>query len=132
MSKNITRFFYLNPDHHSGYRAKLTPDHDPLPLDILRNAVEVYRDEDIVIVNCILSPEQLQDLADIALCDSLSGEAIMNLDIACSYCGEEYTDRPLYGLFWYFPALVGQKQVGVDEETGEPIMQDIVRRIIWK
>jgi hypothetical protein len=128
---NITRFFYLNPDQHEGYRAKLTPDHDELPLDILRNAVEVYRDEDIVIVNCILSPEQLKDLEELALCDPLSGEAIVNLDIACSYCGEEYTDRPQYGLFWYFPALAGQKQVGVDEETGDAIMVDIVRCIRW-
>ncbi len=131
MSLNIQRFFCLRPDQYDNWQGVLTPDHDILAIDILTNAAEVYRDADIVIVRVILSPEQCIDIQQISdFADPLSTEVILGLDIATSYCGENYTAEPKTGLFHYFPSLTGKKQVGIDEE-GQPIMADIVRRVTW-
>lgn len=131
MAINTVRFFNLNPDQHVGYKAVLVPDNDILPLYTFNNAAEIYRDYEKVIVSAIISPELLSEIKAITECDPLSIEAVHELDIADSYCGKDYTDEPVAGLFWYFPELSGKHKIGIDPDTGQDIMMDIAKRVEW-
>lgn len=123
----ITRFFKMTPEQVDGYHAALIPDGDVLPLDILRNSKEVYRDNEKVIVQALLDSRLLSDIQAATDVDPLTVEGIQTLGIAGSYCGEEYSDRPLFGLFSYFPELAGTKVVGQDEEGRDIVVHKVLR-----
>lgn len=123
---NVTRYFVAKPDQVRGYNYSLTPDNDILALDVLKNSAKVYEDDDKVILLVIISDKTQARLADIAeVDDALSLEAVSTLDILGSYGGMSKAD-----LFFRFPELEGQKQIGTNED-GQPIMVDIVADQKW-
>jgi hypothetical protein len=126
------RFFKTTPDLHNGYSTALMCDNgDILPLDVLRNSREIYRDETKVIVHALISDRLMADIVDLAEVENpLSPEAVQALGIVNAYCGEEYSSEPYKGLFWYFPDLAGQR-VGGQDEDGNDIMVDKVLRHTW-
>ena len=133
IEQNVTRFFCLTPEQHSGYRGILYPDDtDLLGLDVLHNAVKVYEDAEKVIVYSILAKEQIYDICDIGEVgeeNKLTFVALNALNILGRYCGTEYSSVPYYGLFWFFPEL--DYEIESTDDEGNTIMTPAVKRISW-
>ena len=140
MSLNEQAYFFVRADQYDKYRAVLTPDHDVAPLTILTNAIQVYPGqagtvqgyENVKLICCIIGPELQKDLKDIAETDDWASlETVLGIDIIGKYAGRDLSYTPRWGVFENHPALDGRVSIGVDEETGEPVMCDIVNRVQW-
>ena len=118
----IDRIFKCAPDQDISL---LIPDGDNLPLDQWNNAMEIYRDEEKVVVRVRLDEACLRDMAEQTGMDPLTLEAVMTIDIAGSYVGET-----LESVFARWPELAGDKVVEHDED-GNEIMAPIVSRAVW-
>lgn len=123
----VTRFFKLSPDQGRDHLAYLVPQDDVLPLDTFKNVKEVYRDDEKIIVYIAFSNRDIADIANFCNAeDPLSLEALLELGIAHLFCGNDYTDTPGTGLFWFFPELKGT----IDQEfDGEQVKIPIVKRV---
>ena len=122
----IDRYFVCLPDQAANYKAILMPDNDNLPIDIFINAMEIYRDEEKVILRVRLDMRTITELQNQTECaDPLSLEAVGLLGITGAYVGPT-----LESVFEKYHELEGQVQTGEDEE-GDPIMTDIVSRATW-
>lgn len=139
-SVNQIAYFFVPADSHSGYRAILAPDGDVLPLTVLTNAIQVYPTaagtisgyEDVKLICCIICPELQADLKDIADTDDWATlSTVIGIDIVGKYAGRDLSYTEKWGVFAEYPSLDGQIQVGIDPESDEPIMSDIVNRIQW-
>jgi len=141
MSKiNEQAYFFVLPGQHSRYRATLCPDKDVAPLTRLSNAIQVYPTNagevpgylSMKLICCIISQELQADLKDIAETDDWASlETVLGIDIVGKYAGRDLSYTPNWGVFENHPGLDKQVQIGVDAETGEQIMHDIVNRIEW-
>jgi hypothetical protein len=140
VEQNAQAYFLLRNGQHSGYRAVLTPNNDVEGLALMPNSLLAWDNSvtpvtgftDEILVLTIIGPELQANLEELAECeDWQSLEAVFNLDIIGKYAGREYSDKEHWGLFSFLPQLQGQVQTGIDEETGDLIMQDIVRCIRW-
>lgn len=137
---NKQAYFFVGADQHRKYRAVLTPDNDVAPLTRLTNAVQVYPTQagtvsgygDVKLICCIISPELQADLEDIAETDDWATLAtVAGVDIVGKYAGRDLSYTEKWGVFEYHPNLDGQVQIGVSQETGKPVMCDIVNRVRW-
>lgn len=137
---NDQAYFFVGADQHDKYRAVLTPDNDFTPLTRLTNAIQVYPGpagtitgyENVKLICCIINPELQADLEDIAETDDWATLAtVAGIDIVGKYAGRDLSYTEKWGVFEYHPTLDGQVQIDVDEETGDPIMQDIVNHVRW-
>ena len=137
---NAQVYFFMKTAQHSGFRGVLIPDNDPLPLAHLTNCIQVYPGEagtvpgyeDVILVLCIISPELQRDLEDIAETDDWATlSTVAGTGIISKYAGRDLSYTHKWGVFEMHPALDAKVQVGTDEETGKPIIRDVVSRIRW-
>lgn len=119
----IDLYFECSPEYYDSRLCELSlmPDNDVLPVDLLRNCFELYRDDDKVIVVYRADPGTIAELQNqTESVNPLSQEAVDSLGIIGSYIGNLFDD-----IFVRYPELKGTAAVQTDE--GE-IEVDIVRR----
>ena len=119
----INLYFECKPEYYDSrlYELSLMPDNDVLPVDLLRNCFELYRDKTKVIVVYRADPGTIAELQNQTDClNPLSQEAVDSLGTTGSYIGNQFED-----IFIWYPELEGT--VTVPGENGDE-EKDIVKR----
>ena len=118
----IDRIFQCKPGQDI---TLLIPDGDSLPLDQFNNAMEIYRDDEKVLVMVRLDKGCLDAIRYQTDMEPLSIGAVLALNFSGSYAGETLKD-----VFKWWPELDGERVVGQDEEDND-ITVPIVSRSVW-
>lgn len=139
--KNEQAYFLVKPWHHRKYDMLLLPyNGDLLPLARVDNTKIVYPTqagvvpgyEDVILVCAIIGPELQLVIEDLAEVDAWDGyAAVFGIGVENIYAGRALNYETDWGVFDWHPGLDGQVQTGLDEETGFPVMTDIVSRTVW-
>lgn len=120
----VTRYFVVGLDEALDYKANLTSDNDILPISNLQSIVVGNLVDGRKIIKAVLPEYLIASMREATdLDDPLTMEGVIALDIAGKFAGS--TPEEVLAMF---PELVGQKEIGTDED-GNPIMKDKLKRV---